>query len=235
MLQDQLKLLSYIPEVTSWLESCRAKCRSSRVAIFLDEFLRAIQKEIEGVAEMNDREHLVAQIISRADVVSAAMEVIAARDKIRSALLGKFESQIDELKEANWLLSSDLSGKPLCGFSLDFEPASPVIFRIEFYRAGFRDASYGLFGRGEKSSPYIRQALLDKLGRDEGGKPDDLWAWWRHGSLNDEFVPMEKDWESGVKSWASIMDGSLARSMVATTKLVRDVLAGAQRANLQRC
>jgi PD-(D/E)XK nuclease superfamily len=52
----QLRLWSYPGQIVEWLTRCRNACRADRVMMFIDEFIRYIQQEFQGVRDMTTQE-----------------------------------------------------------------------------------------------------------------------------------------------------------------------------------
>ena len=208
----QLYLWAYRKDILDWLADCRNGCRADRVNAFINDFSRYIRRRFNGVQDMSTQDPLVKLATATPEAVSSAMQIINVADELRETLLTKLNNQLTTLIEEqspkrfilNWNMSyvqrpdenwDGLSLVPSCShdFSLEFE-GSGLYFGLSRRTAG-------------SSDPIVRKAISSLLG---DGEENNWWLWRRLAQENDEYLPIEPNWEKSTKPWVMIADGTMA-------------------------
>ena len=160
------------------------------------------------------------EIVAKPEFVRSAMDIISSADLLRSMLMDKLKGELVVGKHEAWNLVWKVDAwQRWSSIVVDFDSGLPVVFRMEFGRTVFNDVCYGICKRSKDTSVSgrIRESVVEHIGPGEGGA-DELWPWWRHGSLTDDLIPMDKNWQSSSQSWVSVSEGKLAASILNAIK-----------------
>ncbi|EYD75944.1 hypothetical protein Rumeso_02489 [Rubellimicrobium mesophilum DSM 19309] len=213
-------------DLLPWLEACRVLCRADRVATFIDEFFRTIQREFEGVRDMAEQGEIIKAATVSPERVEAAMELLLAGPALRTALLGRLETDVETKARAEgWtVVRSTLQSKDNPGVEIDFGAADHV-FSFEFpTETGRLDSfDWGLRLRvlGHPVAPALKPALDRAFG--EGGMTP-WWPWFKSATASDAALRVDEDWEVSSRPWVMVASGEMGTLLIAAAQEVRAVL-----------
>jgi hypothetical protein len=77
-------------QLLDWLEVCAAKCRAPSVVALLHGFKTYVQREFQGVQDMDEVDGLVEAIVGNPERLNAALTLFEAEAATRKRLIGKF-------------------------------------------------------------------------------------------------------------------------------------------------
>lgn len=219
-----LYLMSYEANVKAWLAQCRAHSRSERVAVWIGEFSRMIERIFCSIQDDPMQENVINAALGTPDSVAATMQLLAAQDAIRSKLFAKLASQIREIADSKgWKVDwTDACDVAYGGIETAFAENRPK-FRIEFQSKRYMALIYGLVrtSRNVPSFGTLRRELLQSVG---DGKESEWWLWYRQASVNEPMCPVDPNWLPAIEPWRKIADGTLAATLVESAERFQGVL-----------
>ena len=213
----QLHLISYRNDIINWLSECKAVCEADRVRVFIDEFIRFIDRTFVGTKDMTVTDQMIDSILLSSDNVSAALEIIAARNLVRNRLFFMLEAQVREMsKSRNWETKSH--GNPDSKFFslvIEFSKDCPYRFALEFQNTNYAGPVFGLQRRDEGSQEIADEGsdLRANLGH---GTTNLWWLWYREVSPTDQFLPLDRNWDQTSAPWTAIFDKTMASCIFKT-------------------
>lgn len=180
---EQLRLWSYPGKIVEWLTRCRNACRADRVVVFIDEFIRYIQQEFQGVRDMTTQEHLVEKVTGSPEMILPAMQVAFAGDAIRNKLLSMLHNQLETaVRKQGWIdVEWEMDAYSRDSYlGIDFSPKCPSKFGLQFEETRFRNPYYGAYKKDmtRADDGGVGSALVG-LGQ---ARQNDEWPWYRDAS-----------------------------------------------------
>lgn len=220
----ELVLQSFI-DVADWIDEIRGQCRADRVNAFLAEFAQYLRRAFGAIADMNQREDLLAQVTESPELLAAALQVMAAGPDIKRALVRKLYDQIEAavgVEKPLWTTDENLNAGSWPGFSIHFGGMLPAHFRIEFPNRQFGEMYYGLkhevFAAPQLAAGAVRAKLPD------AGKSNDIWPWYRLPGPKDALWPHDGRWAANEDAWVGVVRGTLAGEVIKVASVLEDAI-----------
>jgi hypothetical protein len=166
---------------------------------------------------MTVTDQMIDSILLSSDNVSAALEIIAARNLVRNRLFFMLEAQVREMsKSRNWETKSH--GNPDSKFFslvIEFSKDCPYRFALEFQNTNYAGPVFGLQRRDEGSQEIADEGsdLRANLGH---GTTNLWWLWYREVSPTDQFLPLDRNWDQTSAPWTAIFDKTMASCIFKT-------------------
>lgn len=170
-------------DLVPWLERCAAQARNERVRSFLVDFTTFIETDMRSTVPADDQ-LIVSTALDSAEATDAALELLAAGDAIKSALLQRFVGWLRARVESSridpiWKLTSDndLTVRH-AGIALH-APGYRYGLRVDFYGRGANDVSVGVHSWGHLrhgDEGTVREAVVPALGIFSAAEG---WPWYR--------------------------------------------------------
>ncbi|MEE3503717.1 PD-(D/E)XK nuclease family protein [Acidiphilium acidophilum] len=219
----QLHIWAYETKVIEWLAQCRIQCRSDRVSMFIDEFSRYILVVFSGVRDKTMDDHILDEIMSKPDRVSASMQIIGMAENIKKRLLFKLCDDIARLlPEKNVKIMFKQDKEETTAITMEYSEMCRFNFELEFQNTNFKALSMGVARKEKGANNSVEyKALSHVFGY---ANQNEAWLWVRNASTNDPLLPVERDWQISSQSWIEIADSRLAEKVVKAFKETHRVL-----------
>lgn len=224
---SQLCYWSYREHILGWLAECRVVCRADRVSIFISEFIQYVRKHFEGIADMTIQNQIVDILTQSTETLSPTMEIIFAKNAIFTKLISNLNDAIyDKAETKKWGINGKISGGKDSFLTIDSLHNSCCVFDIGFECPDFKGFYYGVVKRNKNqpSDEGVRAMLVKSIGKGKSTETDG-WPWYRYGSMGDDIMPFEADWNFTEKPWIAIADGSMVEIITKAVGRFHNILS----------
>jgi hypothetical protein len=210
------------------LNAFRQSCRSDKVSLFIDDFIKHIGKTILGIENMEESNELADVIIDNKQNLSAALEIFDTQNIVKRLLMEKFESRLRaRLEKKGWTLECDLtSGKARTGILIKFNQADVFGFGFQFYKSNYRDLFYGMARSTSADKRRKPVAALLSLLNDvqPSGAAGSKWFWWLYPKPQNHYFPFARDWAGNKDFWVAINDGVFEDQVISFVDSIHGIL-----------
>jgi hypothetical protein len=209
----QLHIWAYETKVIDWLTQCRIECRSDRVSMFIDEISSYIRVAFAGIRDKTMDDHLLDEITSSADRVSAAMQVVIMGEKIKQKLLSSLRDDIASILSGHTIDIKFNPNERFSGIKISYSNNCPYNFELEFQNTQFNVLYFGVSRLAEHNPLPGNEynSLVAKFGR---ATQNASWLWVRPASPTDSLLQLQRDWQISPEPWIEIANRTLARKIV---------------------
>lgn len=204
-----LKVLGYT-QLVPWLQACIAQCRASRVRSFLDELVDYIEKEFNGVREMNERHMIIDEALRNNESLESVFALSFALNDIKSALLKKLWSDVQNIAAArypSWKIEANFDlphASKDKGLKVHVSPGNRYVLYLGFDQHHCNACNVGILKDNPATAddPSLRLVLNKAMG---GGPSSASWPWWN------SFEPFH--WQDDPAAWTAIQTGQMAEKV----------------------
>lgn len=225
-------------ELIQWLEVCIQHAKAPVVRTFIEELIKYILKDINGVADMTSANE-VAKIILQDGNFEAAIHVSNALDNAKRELIVQLKKDLINATEGkyylNWEKSMDSEWSRYCGFGINFDSERLMDFEIsfEFMQQNLKRFYWGIRRRDEKVEKISEHwsQINNSMNAKFGLANQTLWWPWLvyyEPDANNNFI----NWESNVEPWNAIKDGTLVENIMRTVNEVHQHFVGSNKMDL---
>lgn len=170
------------------------------------------------------------EVVQNVPNIDAVLDGLEAMGCAPSPALSQ-RRRLDELKAQlslaasarGWLLLDNLD-QPWPGFSLKFDHASSLEFRLESADASFANVYFGVKNSIPIHNKSLGETLFVSLGEADYSE---TWPWCRHPQAADDLLPIPANWLESDLLARGVADRSLALQIVTAAEAFRNALAAA--------
>lgn len=225
--QRRLSVIRYV-DLVDWLRVCTTQSQNERVCLFLEEFIRYIQKRFAGI-NMSEVEAVKKLIIEDENSIEAAFQIKKSIDAAQKELLKQLKEQLLEAcnnQTRNWELTYKLSSKKFANILISFNiDQNNFIFGALFCQSDYREFAIGvryLSGStkivdGVDLKSQITRIIAEQYSH-ELVKPTDAWA--ARIYLKDGVG----DWSNNAKPWKMIRNGDMCKLIINYAEQIYNIL-----------
>jgi hypothetical protein len=217
-----LRLASY-EQLLPWLQTCRQRSRSERVAWYLEALERHIQRSLLGHLPVGIETMIHKTLLDEADPaqLTTALELLLAKDAIQTELRRRVSAAVAERLGPSWQLTHSLEDGRCLSLIPSNEPGWAFGVELEgnrcFYGISF-EPNIGAERRRaiQRAAEQIANA---------SGKGTKWWPWWRWFEGVQDNEPRDYDnWESSVRPWEDMANGVMAENFAALATRLRTLM-----------
>ena len=223
-------------ELVEWLNICCSEAKSPILRFFIEELIKYINRDINGVTDMS-LSNEIKKIIIDDKKLEAAMHVSKAINGVKIELLTQLKRDLDkEIQRRgfglSWKKSMDGKWSSFSGFGINFD--NQFSFDLElWFEFQKKDLNKFIWGVRRKNSIIISSEIKQNINKIMSskygsGKQSTWWPWWS----DYEDIPDMKNWENSVVPWNSISDGSLVQDIIIRVNDVYQIFSGLNKLSL---
>lgn len=218
---SQLSTLEY-GELIGWLKNCRMDCRSDRVANFLREIEKFIQRVFMGERDMDESNKIKEIIQQDSRSLVSAFEISKQLQNVQDQLIDQFQRQLEVIFEKQgYKASGKLSREKYSTVRLENEDSfyPNYDFALSFDMSNY---GYPIVGLVSATEETINKEFANKVFNLLRGisfnsnvpKKSTWWAYFvllgRHDAIQ---APYWWHWTQDPQPWSKILDGTLAEEI----------------------
>lgn len=215
-----LRVIGY-GDLIGWLKQCCTVCKASRIKVLLDELIDYIEKEFNGVREMNERTMIMEEACKAPNNLQAAFAIANALNDIKTSLLDKLWAEFRALAahhHPEWIIEVTFDrpeSSKWRGLKVGVAPNDSYHIYLEFEQYNCNGAAIGIAKRTKEiaDKPELSAILNRVCGN---GQQSEYWPWWRN------FSPYR--WGDNAEAWLSIQNGEMAHRIFAEFEAIYDAL-----------
>lgn len=228
-------------QITDWLDACAGKAKALTVRVFIEQLVKFINAEINGIVDMSESKEIESSLLSDSKNLQAAFHVANALEQVKGDLLSEFINDFKSKVQAEgWIpVCNDklinTTASAYTGFGIKFAADDDKLLYFEFNKPKLNGFFWGIrrsTGNVNKDT-QVWQVLNDAMARKFGeGKQSTWWPWYSDypNQVLDRQHRTERGmihWQISGKPWLMIQSGGLVSNIISLGREVQNLLQGA--------